>query len=88
MNSFTLVSEKAHSLKGEIEVPGDKSISHRAVLLSMLSEGQTIIENFLSSEDINRTIEVSRYLGADIYLKNNSYDKAYEHYKNIINTEL
>ena len=71
MNSFTLVSEKAHSLKGEIEVPGDKSISHRAVLLSMLSEGQTIIENYLSSEDINRTIEVSRYLGADIYLKNN-----------------
>jgi len=71
MNSFTLVSEKAHSLNGEIEVPGDKSISHRAVLLSMLSEGQTIIENFLSSEDINRTIEVSRYLGADIYLKNN-----------------
>lgn len=71
MNSFSLVSEKAHSLKGEIEVPGDKSISHRAVLLSMLSEGQTIIENYLSSEDINRTIEVSRYLGADIYLKNN-----------------
>lgn len=70
MNSFTLVSEKAHSLNGEIEVPGDKSISHRAVLLSMLSRGQTIIENYLSSEDINRTIEVCRYLGADIYLKN------------------
>ena len=71
MNSFTLVSEKAHSLNGEIEVPGDKSISHRAVLLSMLSRGQTIIENYLSSEDINRTIEASRYLGANIYLKNN-----------------
>ena len=70
MSSFTLVSNKVNSLHGEIEVPGDKSISHRAVILSMLSEGQTIIENYLSSEDIFRTIEVSRILGADIYLKN------------------
>ena len=70
MGSFTLVSNKVNSLNGEIEVPGDKSISHRAVILSMLSEGQTVIENYLSSEDIYRTIEVSRILGADIYLKN------------------
>ena len=52
MSSFTLVSNKVNSLHGEIEVPGDKSISHRAVILSMLSEGQTVIENYLSSEDI------------------------------------
>ena len=70
MNSLTLISNKVNSLNGEIEVPGDKSISHRAVLLSMLSQGKTVIENYLFSEDINRTIEVSRYLGADIYLKN------------------
>ena len=70
MNSFTLVSNKVNSLNGEIEVPGDKSISHRAVILSMLSEGQTVIENYLSSEDIFRTVEISRILGADIYLKN------------------
>ena len=70
MNSFTLVSNKVNSLNGEIEVPGDKSISHRAVILSMLSEGQTVIENYLSSEDIFRTVEISRILGAGIYLKN------------------
>ena len=70
MNSFNLVSNKVNSLNGEIEVPGDKSISHRAVILSMLSEGQTVIENYLSSEDIFRTVEISRILGADIYLKN------------------
>ena len=70
MNSFTLVSNKVNSLNGEIEVPGDKSISHRAVILSMLSEGQTVIENYLSSEDIFRTVEISRILGADIFLKN------------------
>ena len=67
MNSFTLVSNKVNSLNGEIEVPGDKSISHRAVILSMLSEGQTVIENYLSSEDIFRTVEISRILGADIF---------------------
>ncbi len=70
MNSSILVSNKVNSINGEIEVPGDKSISHRAVILSMLSEGQTVIENYLSSEDIYRTVEVSRMLGADIYLKN------------------
>ena len=70
MNSFTLVSNKVNSINGEIEVPGDKSISHRAVILSMLSEGQTVIENYLSSEDIYRTVEVSRILGAEVYLKN------------------
>ena len=70
MNSYTLVSNKVNSLNGEIVVPGDKSISHRAVILSMLSEGQTVIENYLSSEDIFRTVEISRILGADIYLKN------------------
>ena len=70
MNSFNLVSNKVNSLNGEIEVPGDKSISHRAVILSMLSEGQTFIENYLFSEDIFRTVEISRILGADIYLKN------------------
>ena len=70
MNSFTLVSNKVNSINGEIEVPGDKSISHRAVILSMLSEGQTVIENYLSSEDIYRTVEISRILGAEVYLKN------------------
>ena len=70
MNSFSLVSNRVNSINGEIEVPGDKSISHRAVILSMLSEGQTVIENYLSSEDIYRTVEISRLLGADIYLKN------------------
>ena len=70
MDSLNLLSNKVNSLNGEIEVPGDKSISHRAVILSMLSEGQTVIENYLSSEDIFRTVEISRILGADIYLKN------------------
>ena len=45
MDSLNLLSNKVNSLNGEIEVPGDKSISHRAVILSMLSEGQTVIEN-------------------------------------------
>jgi len=51
---------------GNVEVPGDKSISHRAILLSMLSIGKTNIENCLFSDDILRTIEVSRLLGTKI----------------------
>ena len=56
MNSIKLISSKVESINGEIEVPGDKSITHRAVLLSMLSEGKTVIENYLNYEDIMRTI--------------------------------
>ena len=53
-------------ISGSVEVPGDKSISHRAILLSMLSIGKTNIENCLFSDDILRTIEVSRLLGTKI----------------------
>jgi 3-phosphoshikimate 1-carboxyvinyltransferase len=53
-------------IRGNVEVPGDKSISHRAILLSMLSIGKTNIENCLFSDDILRTIEVSRLLGTKI----------------------
>ena len=38
--------QKANCLKGEITVPGDKSISHRAVMFGALSEGKTEITNF------------------------------------------
>ena len=55
-------------LKGEIRVPGDKSISHRAVMLSSLSDGKNTIYNFLPSEDCLRTLECFRTMGikADI----------------------
>ncbi|MDP2911054.1 MAG: 3-phosphoshikimate 1-carboxyvinyltransferase [Candidatus Omnitrophota bacterium] len=50
----------------EILIPPDKSISHRAVMLASVSEGQTIIKNLLISEDIKRTIEAFQAMGVTI----------------------
>jgi 3-phosphoshikimate 1-carboxyvinyltransferase len=54
------------SVNGEILVPGDKSISHRALLLGAISEGLTEIEGFLESEDCLRTLEALRQMGVRI----------------------
>ncbi len=54
------------SLKGQITVPGDKSISHRAVMLGALAHGRTTVENFLMGEDCLSTIACFRKLGIAI----------------------
>lgn len=53
-------------ISGQIEVPGDKSISHRAVMLGSLAEGTTVITNFLNGEDCIRTIDAFKALGVSI----------------------
>ena len=53
----------------EIQIPPDKSISHRAVMLASVSKGQTIIKNLLIAEDIKRTIEAFQAMGVDIRVK-------------------
>ncbi|NMH68832.1 3-phosphoshikimate 1-carboxyvinyltransferase [Bacillus sp. RO3] len=53
-------------LIGEIQVPGDKSISHRAVMFGSVAEGETVIHNFLMGEDCLSTIDCFRKLGVDI----------------------
>ncbi|NBG88816.1 3-phosphoshikimate 1-carboxyvinyltransferase [Isachenkonia alkalipeptolytica] len=57
---------KVDKIKGRIRVPGDKSISHRAVMLSGISKGKGIIEGFLRGEDCYRTIACFRGLGVEI----------------------
>ena len=59
-------------LNGEIEVPGDKSISHRAIILGSISEGKTIIENCLISDDTLMTINCFKNLGVNIEIENNT----------------
>ena len=66
MNSFTLVSNKVNSLNGEIEVPGDKSISHRLAMLGAIATGQTIIRRFSTSSDCLSTVSCLRQLGIQI----------------------
>ncbi|KMY54610.1 3-phosphoshikimate 1-carboxyvinyltransferase [Bacillus sp. FJAT-27231] len=53
-------------LNGRIEVPGDKSISHRSVMFGALAEGKTTIRHFLKGEDCLRTIDCFRKLGVSI----------------------
>ena len=57
---------KVHKIQGNIRVPGDKSISHRGVMLSGISEGKGVIEGFLPGEDCRRTIACFRGLGIEI----------------------
>ncbi|MFV9510679.1 3-phosphoshikimate 1-carboxyvinyltransferase [Tepidibacillus sp. LV47] len=54
------------SLSGSIQVPGDKSISHRAVMLAAIAEGITEINGFLNGEDCLHTIKVFKQLGVEI----------------------
>ena len=56
-------------LTGGAEVPGDKSVSHRAALLGALADGPTEIHGFLESEDCLRTIAAVQALGADVTRK-------------------
>ncbi len=53
-------------LKGRIKIPGDKSISHRAVMFGSLAKGDTVITGFLKGDDCMSTISCFRKLGIDI----------------------
>ena len=58
--------KKAKNFGGEVSVPGDKSISHRAVMLASISNGRCKINGFLPSEDCLSTLEAMRTLGVQI----------------------
>ena len=58
--------QKAHTLRGEVTIPGDKSISHRAVMFGSLAEGTTEITNFLQGADCLSTIDAFRKMGISI----------------------
>lgn len=57
---------KIKSLKGEITVPPDKSISHRSVIFASIANGKSIVRNFLWAEDPISTINAMRSLGVEI----------------------
>ena len=58
--------EPVSALDGHVAVPGDKSISHRAVLIGALCDGETRVTGFGRSADTEATIEAMRALGADV----------------------
>ena len=57
---------RSKKLSGHISIPGDKSISHRAVIFGSLCIGKTTIKGLLESEDVHRTIEAVRQFGARV----------------------
>ncbi|MGB0683869.1 MAG: 3-phosphoshikimate 1-carboxyvinyltransferase [Magnetovibrionaceae bacterium] len=66
MSTTSARSAKATALKGTICVPGDKSISHRALMFGALSLGETRVTGLLTGEDVLRTAEAMRALGAEV----------------------
>ena len=69
----TIISGKSSALKGQIYVPSDKSISHRALILGSLAIGKTIIIDLLESEDVFKTANGLKALGVDIYKKGDKW---------------
>ncbi len=70
-----LVLEKVRKLKGDISVPGDKSISHRSLILGSIAQGETRIYNFLNSLDCLKTLECMQALGVEIELAKDNFIK-------------
>jgi 3-phosphoshikimate 1-carboxyvinyltransferase len=60
---------RARRLRGRLEVPGDKSISHRAALLGALADGPTEIRGYLEADDCLRTLRAIEALGVDVSRK-------------------
>ena len=64
-----LVVRPPRRLAGRIEVPGDKSISHRAALLGALAEGATEVQGYLEADDCLRTLRAVEALGVEVTRK-------------------
>lgn len=65
MNTRTLQTD-IQSLRGEIAIPGDKSVSHRSIMFGALANGETVITNFLPGADCLSTIACFQKLGVTI----------------------
>ena len=64
--SITFKIQPGGSLRGEIRVPGDKSMSHRSIMLGSLAEGVTHVSGFLNAEDALATLQAFRAMGVTI----------------------
>src|SRR5262245_50237268 len=69
---FVMKIQPAQKLQGTINLPGDKSISHRAAMFSALAKGETRIENFATSADCASTLSCLKQLGVQINQENST----------------
>ncbi|MCA9454449.1 MAG: 3-phosphoshikimate 1-carboxyvinyltransferase, partial [Nitrospira sp.] len=65
MSQFTILPTQ-NPLRGSLSVPGDKSITHRALIFGALAQGQTRIGGYSRGEDCLHTLNAIRALGADV----------------------
>ncbi len=75
---------KINRVNGTLSLSGDKSISHRALLISSLAKGTSIIRNLSKSADVNSTTNCLRALGVEVNFSNNNYlvnGKGYKGYQ-------
>ncbi|MGM9453848.1 3-phosphoshikimate 1-carboxyvinyltransferase [Legionella bozemanae] len=66
MRIHNFISKPVHSIKGEITVPGDKSISHRSIIFGSIAKGTTIINGFLDGDDCMATLKAFQAMGVTI----------------------
>lgn len=66
-------SKKSTNLSGHIRIPGDKSISHRALMFGALANGETRITGLLEGDDVIHTAHAMRAMGAKIEKENNVF---------------
>ena len=71
MKSF--ISKPIAYIRGEISPPGDKSISHRAVMLASIASGVSEFTNFLEADDCLRTIDAFKKMGVSVSKKNKKW---------------
>ena len=65
-NDDAVVVSPINRVRGELRMPGDKSISHRAAMLSALAEGESVLTNFSSARDCEATLECLQSLGVSV----------------------
>ena len=66
MTSSALISHACDGLNGVIDIPGDKSVSHRALILGGMATGTTRISGLLTGEDVLSTLGAVKALGVSI----------------------
>ncbi|MEO5364607.1 MAG: 3-phosphoshikimate 1-carboxyvinyltransferase [Magnetococcus sp. DMHC-8] len=66
VDSDCLTATRGGPLRGSMTLPGDKSISHRAIILGALAEGETTVHHLLEGEDVLRTVAAFRAMGVTI----------------------
>lgn len=66
MRIINIVSKQSESIKGDICVPGDKSISHRSIIFGAIAKGTTLVNGFLDGEDCMATLRAFQSMGVSI----------------------